>query len=218
MISYLYLVAGLAPGTKISQKPLPRTRMAWRRPSQKLKSPTTLTRLAVGREHREGDAGHAVEHHRMRAELLVEMQMRAFAQQVEIEIGQDRRKAIGVFDLDLPFAVARAHAIAARSVGQPALEQPGVVNALEIAFVALLVDDRDVLGIRKEDAHDRRVAFDVRAEIVERVGMATLDDGIGFRRERAHCGASSERERMRQVPASGTRSQSGRCASSYSIS
>ena len=36
------------PGTKISQKPLPRTRMAWRRPSQKLKSPTTLTRRAFG--------------------------------------------------------------------------------------------------------------------------------------------------------------------------
>ena len=36
--------------------------------------------------------------------------------------------------------------------------------------------------------------------------------------ERAHCGASSERERIRQVLANGTRSQSGRCASSYSIS
>ena len=52
----------------------------------------------------------------------------------------------------------------------------------------------------------------------ERVGRATLDDRIGFRRERAHCGASSERERIRQVLANGTRSQSGRCASSYSIS
>jgi len=61
---------------------------------------------------------------------------------------------------------------------------------------------------------DRRM----RAEVAERIGMPTFDDGIGLRRERAHCGAPSERERMRQVPASGTRSQSGRCASSYSIS
>src|ERR1700738_1964372 len=52
----------------------------------------------------------------------------------------------------------------------------------------------------------------------QRVGRATLDDRIGFRRERAHCGASSERERIRQVLPNGTRSQSGRCASSYSIS
>jgi hypothetical protein len=49
----------------------------------------------------------------------------------------------------------------------------------------------------------------VRAEVAEWIGMATLDDGIGFRRERSHCAVPSERERMRQVPASGTRSQSG---------
>src|SRR5438445_11436285 len=48
MISYLYFSPGRTPGTKISQKPLPRTRMAWRRPSHELKSPTTLTRFAAG--------------------------------------------------------------------------------------------------------------------------------------------------------------------------
>ena len=87
MISYLYLSPALAPGTKISQKPLPRTRMAWRRPSQKLKSPTTLTRRARRGEHRESDPADAVDHHRMRAELLVETHVRAFAEQIEIEIG-----------------------------------------------------------------------------------------------------------------------------------
>jgi hypothetical protein len=92
------------------------------------------------------------------------------------------------------------------------------MDALKIVFVTLFVDDSNLLGIRKEDANDGRVIFDMRAEIAERIGMPTFDDGICFRRERAHCGAPSERERMRQVPASGTRSQSGRCASSYSIS
>ena len=92
------------------------------------------------------------------------------------------------------------------------------MDALQVAFAALFVDDGNALGIGKEDAHDRHVAIQMRAEIAEGVGMATLDDGIGFRAERAHSGGRSERERMRQVPASGTRSQSGRCASSYSIS
>src|SRR4051794_12747472 len=55
-------------------------------------------------------------------------------------------------------------------------------------WLTLLVDDGDPLGIRKEDANDGRVVFDMRAEIAERIGMATFDDGIGFRRERAHCG------------------------------
>ena len=92
------------------------------------------------------------------------------------------------------------------------------MDALEAAFVAVLVDDGDPFRVRQEDAHNRHVTFDMGAEIVERIGMATLDDGIGFRRERGHSGMRSERERMRQVPANGTRSQSGRCASSYSIS
>src|ERR1700730_6785680 len=174
--------------------------------------------LGRRREDGKGDACHAIEHHRMGAQLFVKMHMRSFAEQVEIEIGQDRREAGGILDLELAFAVTRAQAIVARSIGQTTLEQTGIVDALKIAFVAMLVDDGNAFGIRKEDANDRRVIFYMRAEIAERIGMATLDDGIGFRRERVHCGAPSERERMRQVPASGTRSQSGRCASSYSIS
>ena len=105
-----------------------------------------------------------------------------------------------------------------RPVAQTTLEQAGIVDALEIAFVTLLVDDGHPLRIGKENTHYGRAGLDVRAEVAERIGMATLDDRVGFWGERRHCAASSERERMRQVPASGTRSQSGRCASSYSIS
>jgi hypothetical protein len=154
----------------------------------------------------------------MCTELFVEMRVGPFAEKIEIEIGQDRKETVGVFDLDLPLAVARAHAVAARPVGQPAFEQSGVMNALEASFVALFIDDCDTFRIRKENTDEGYVAFDVGAEIPEGVGMATLDDGISLRRERTHSGVPSERERMRQVPANGTRSQSGRCASSYSIS
>src|SRR5256885_14007706 len=154
----------------------------------------------------------------MSAELLVRMHVRAFPQQEEIEIGQDRGESVRVFDLDLPVAVARAQAVVSTSIAQAALEQAGIVDALEIALMTFFVDDRDLLGIGKEDPNHRCAVFQVRAEVAEWIGMTTLDDGIGFRRERAHCAAPSERERMRQVPASGTRSQSGRCASSYSIS
>ena len=144
--------------------------------------------------------------------------MRPFAEQLEIKIGQDRREAVGILDLELPFAVARAQAVVSRPIGYTTLEQAGIMDALKLAFVTLLVDDGDPLGIRKEDANDGRAVFDMRAEVVERIGMPPLYDGIGFWRERAHCEVPSERERMRQVPANGTRSQSGRCASSYSIS
>jgi hypothetical protein len=159
-------------------------------------------------------ARDVVDHHRMCPELLVEVHVRALGEKIEVELGQDGGKAIGVLDLDLALAVAGTQAIAPRAVRRAALEQSDVVDALEAAFVALLIHDRDPLGVRKEDAHERHVAFDMGAEIAERVGVATFDHGVCLWRERAHSGVSSERVRMRQVPASGTRSQSGRCASS----
>ncbi len=172
----------------------------------------------IGSEHRESDARHAVDHHRMRAELLVETRVRALGEQVEIEIGQHRRKSIGVFQLDDAVAETRPHVVARRSIGQAPHEQAGVVDAAEIAFVTLLVDHLHLFRIGKKDPHDRDVAFDVQAEIMEGVGMSTLDHRIGFGRERCHVASASERERIRQVPSTGTCSQSGRCASSYSIS
>ena len=54
----------------------------------------------VRREYGEGDARHAIERDRMRAELVIEPEMGALAQQIEIEIGQNRRKAIGVVQFD----------------------------------------------------------------------------------------------------------------------
>jgi hypothetical protein len=44
--------------------------------------------------------------------------------------------------------------------------------------------------------------------MMKEAAMTDLSDRIGFRRERAHCGASSVRERIRQVLANGTHSQS----------
>src|SRR5438876_12225876 len=70
-------------------------------------------------------AFNAVEHHGMRAEPLVEMYMRAFAKQIEIEIGQDRREAIGILELDLAFAVARAQTVVAGGVNPHAHAKAG---------------------------------------------------------------------------------------------
>ena len=83
----------------------------------------------VGGKHHEGDPGDSFEHQRMGAELVVEMQMRAFAEQIEIEIGQHRRKAVRVLDLDHLLAVTGAQVVARRAVGQRTGEQPGLVDA-----------------------------------------------------------------------------------------
>jgi len=175
---------------------------------------------AFGRwcEYRKRNAANAVDHHRVGAELLVKMHVGALAEQIEVELGEDRGETIGVFQLQLTFAVTHPDAIAARAICKPSFEQPRIVNAPQVAGVPLVVDDGDVLGVGEEHTHQRYLAFDMGAKIAKRIGMATLDDGIGLRRKRGHDGMRSDRERMRQVPASGTRSQSGRCASSYSTS
>src|SRR6476620_1873009 len=154
----------------------------------------------------------------MGAQLFVEMHMRPFAEQVEIEIRQDRRKTVRILDFDLPFAITRPHAVAAQSFRQTTLEQTGVVNASQIAFVPLLVDQEHSLCFREKNAYDGEVALEMRTEIAEWIGMATLENRIGFWCKQGHSTARSERESIRQVPANGTRNQFGRCASSYSIS
>ena len=44
--------------------------------------------LGIGSEDRKGNAGYAIEHHRMGAELVIEAKMGAFAEQKEVEVGQ----------------------------------------------------------------------------------------------------------------------------------
>ena len=44
----------------------------------------------------------------------------------------------------------------------------------------MLADCLDFRGFRQEGAYHRPVALVVQAEVMEGVGMAPLDDGVGF--------------------------------------
>ena len=171
----------------------------------------------VRREHDERDAGDAVQRHRMRAELVVQPLLRAFTEQIEIELGQNRRKAVGVVEFDRPVAKTRAQLVTLRSIRQGACEQSGIVDAGQRRRFAVLADGVDIGRLRQERPHDGFVVLLVQAEVMKRIGMAAFHDGIGlcgqFRHEASICC-----DRIRSAPVSGTRSQSGRCASSYSIS
>ena len=134
----------------------------------------------IGCEHHERHAIDAVERHRMRAELVVEPLMGAFAKQIEIEIGQDGRKAIGIIEINDLVAEAGPQLVAFRTVRQRAGKQAGLVNARERRGFAVLADRLDIGGLRQERAHDVPVALGMQAEIVERVGMSALDDRIGL--------------------------------------
>ena len=62
--------------------------------------------LRIRRPHHESHALDAVQHQGMGAELVVEAQVIAFAEEIQVEIGQNRREAVGVFQLDLVVAEA----------------------------------------------------------------------------------------------------------------
>ena len=154
----------------------------------------------------------------MRAELVVDPLMGAFAEQMEIEVGQDRRKAVGIVELDDIVAEAGAQLIFARAVRQRTGEQPGFMDLLQRRAFAVLADRLDIPRLGEERAHDLPVAFGVQAEIAERIGVAAFDDRIGLGGKFGHAAASGCCERIRMIPVSGTRNQSGRCDSSYSTS
>ena len=76
-----------------------RRRIGIRRPSQSLKSPTTLTRLRVRRPHRERDSLDALMHHRVRSELPIAGEVVALDQQMNVDLAEHRRERIDVVEL-----------------------------------------------------------------------------------------------------------------------
>src|SRR5207248_3051225 len=113
-------------------------------------------------------------------------------------------------------AVAGTQLVLRSLLRQFADEQSALVQGGEPRRLAAVVDRLDVGGVGQIDPHHVMAVLAMPAEIVKRVGMATMQDGVGFGGQIAHRVAPSCR--MRSAPLSATRSQSGRCASSYSIS
>ena len=86
---------------KISQTPVgAAAASACTRPSQPLKSPITLTRSAFGAHTAKCTPVVVPDGDAVRAELLERAVVRAFAEQVQIEIGEHAAVAIRIVDLD----------------------------------------------------------------------------------------------------------------------
>ena len=134
----------------------------------------------IRRQHDEGDALDAFQRHRMGAELVVDALMGAFAEQIEVEVAQDGRKAVGVVEFDQLVAELGAQLIARRAVRQRAGKQPGIMDPRQRRPFTMFTDCLDIGGFRQERAHDLPVALGMQAEIVEGVGVIALDDRIGL--------------------------------------
>ena len=154
----------------------------------------------------------------MRAELVVDALVAAFAEQIEIEIAQYRRETVGIVELDDIVAESCTQSVAPGAVRKRAGEQAGIVDARKRCGFAVLADRIDIGGFREESAHHAPVSLGVEAEVVEGVGVPALDDRISLGGQFGHAASCGSCARIRNIPVSGTRSQSGRYASSYSIS
>src|SRR6185312_9307013 len=157
-------------------------------------------------------------HPRMRAKLVIEPLVASFAEQIKVVVGQDRRKAIGIFDLDDIVAISRAKLVALRAVRHRARKQPGIMDTHELRGLSMLADGLDIGCVGQEGAHHRLLALLVDAKVAEGIGVAAFDDRIGLGGQLIHRASLADSDRMRSRPASGVRSHSGRSASSYSIS
>src|SRR6201996_8160587 len=104
----------------------------------------------VRRQHYEADAVHAVERHWMRAELVVEPLMRAFAEQIKVVVAQDRQEAVGILELHDIVAELRPQMIARGAVRHRAGKQSGVMDARQRRDAAMLVDRLDLAGFGEE--------------------------------------------------------------------
>ena len=116
----------------------------------------------------------------MSAKLFIKPLMGAFAEQIKVVVGQNRRKTIGVVEIDDFLAERGAQLIRARAVRQKAGKQAGVVNAGQRRRLAMRGDRVDLLCFRQEGAHDRSAVFVMRAEILKGIGVTAFQDRVGF--------------------------------------
>ena len=91
---------------KSSQTPPLRARIGCRRVSQSIEVADHADDIGIRRPHREANPRHALAVDQVRAHRVVALVVRAFAVKVEVEIGQQGREAVRVFDV-----LRRAHPV-----------------------------------------------------------------------------------------------------------
>ena len=130
--------------------------------------------------HGEAHARDALDGAQVGAEFPVNRGVRAFTEQVQVEIAKCRRKAVAVVDR-VPLAVVRrntqpVYALARRHVGHV---QALGKHALHVRHEPVVgVDEIDALRARLERAHDAARAALVYAEQRKRIAVAALDERL----------------------------------------
>jgi hypothetical protein len=107
----------------------------------------------------------------MRAKRIVQVQVIALAEEVQIEIGQHRPESVGVLDFGLVLAVACAQTVRPLSVGDRPRKQSNIMNARQLCLMAAIVNHLHTRGIRQQRSHNRMPILDMTSEITEWITM-----------------------------------------------
>src|SRR5579872_6881102 len=136
--------------------------------------------FGVRRPHREANAGDSVARSKMRAEGPVALEVRTFAVQVQIEIGQQRRKAVRVVNfLLLPIPKLEAQAVAAGILIERDGEETLRIDLLQQHWP--IVNDRGRLVSLRLESADLPAFFDaMRTKHTKRIAMIARDNGFHF--------------------------------------
>ncbi len=177
--------------------------------------------FCVGRPDGEPRAGQAVEFGRMRAELVVDRVVIAFAEQVQVEVGELRREVVRVVLVQLD-AARIAHVQLVRlqrtAVRHAALEQPRRMDRFQFDCGLAFPAHADGHRVRLEHAHDAHRSVVPACKLVvtqhrTRRGVQRVDQrvDVGGRKCRAdgHPDESSLREGVRGWGIRVSRNRSG---------
>ncbi len=137
----------------------------------------------IRRPHREVHAGADAVRDRVRAEFIERLEVRAFAEQMNIEVGQHRTVAIGVIDLDRhPFRPQKPQAVierCARRGRNDGFEEALAMNHFERGRLRIAgTTQLDGAGIGAKDTNGEAGGGVVRTEHRERIGMHTAGDRV----------------------------------------
>ena len=122
--------------------------------------------------------------HRVGAELVVDAGVVAFAEEVEVVVGDDAAVAIRVVDLgDVAAGIRDLQAVVDVHAGVRRLGERGFVDADRMAprhrhRGQAIADDADGFGRGEAGADGQPAALDVRTEHRERIGVECAGDGV----------------------------------------
>src|ERR1043165_4474510 len=103
----------------------------------------------------------------MRPKLICQARLRSFSEKHEVEIAQQRQKAVGVFHFDEVRSVASLQSISSACVRHRTGKKAAGMQTRERENMTGLSDDRNVACLGKEDANDRNATLGMWAQILE---------------------------------------------------